>query len=117
MTSKKEQVKGSDYVEFRCLKLDLRGKTILGEVTWPDRGKMFMKERKNKICDFESIPLNTSLKKRKDTVSRVKMYNFSSQIRKIYGQDFKAKDCFTLNYENIFDGKLFRNNFKILRNI
>lgn len=100
----KENVKATDFVEFRCIKLDLRGKSILGEVTWPDRGKLFMKERKNLICEFEEIHVNTSLKKRKDAITRMNMMQFSSMIRRVWGNDFNPQDCFTLNYENVFDG-------------
>lgn len=49
-------------ISIRCLRLD--GKNGLDDTTWPDYGDLFINQYK--IVSFQPLPINYSLKKRRD---------------------------------------------------
>ena len=100
-----EKFRKGDFVEFRCLKLDQRGRGILGETTYPDNGKLFIREKKNLLCEFEPLKLNSSLKKRKDAINKTRLYYFCRMLKRAFPKEIDRSECFTLHYDNCFDGK------------
>lgn len=104
-SAREARLRRSDFVEFRCVKLDLRGRAILGEVTYPDRGHFFVKEPLHSLMEFEKLKVNSSLKKRKDAASKTRLGYFCRLLNRAFNHKIDAKACFTLEYENVFDNK------------
>lgn len=95
----------SDFIEFRCLKLDQRGRHILSEMTYPDKGTLYIRDKAQPISEFEPLKLNSSLKKRKDCTSRSKLHYFCRQMSKVFEGDVQRGESLRLDFDNVFDNK------------
>ncbi len=78
------------------MKLDSRGKKIIGEQTWPDEYEIFMNNVE--IYRDKSIKVNTSIKKRKDKIFVLK----KSEFKDHYSKDHNSV---VIYYKNKFDNK------------
>ena len=86
-------------IEIRCLKLDSRGKKIIGENTWPDNYKLFLNNSSQLLTSDVKVQKSSSINKRKDKSFVILFKDFVRKIGNI------EKPFFMIEYENVFDDK------------
>ena len=94
-----KKMKNYDFVEIRCIKLDGRGKKIIGEQTWPDFYKLFLNNSGNLLISDIKVQKSSSINKRKDKQYFITKKDFLKKIGII------DKPFFMLEFETIFDEK------------
>lgn len=91
-----------ERVEIRCIKLDHRGKFIIGEQTWPDYFELHF-NKKPTLLTCMPIEYNTSIKKRKDEIYSLSIGKFICMIKE--SKTLNDMNGFWINYSNTLDNK------------
>ena len=99
-----DQLSGNlkENIEIRCIKLDHRGKNILGEQTWPDYFELHF-NRKQTLLTCMPIDYNTSIKKRRDDVFSMSNGKLISLLKET--KDLSDFNGFWVSYSNTLDNK------------